>query len=198
MKPFAWTPADAKPITASPGDDAAAVDHLRARHDPDAGAGEVELAGGVDAGELGRLSADERDPCPPAHLGRSLDEVGDLVELDLVGRDVVEQQERRGAAREHVVDAVRGQIGAAVAQPPAGAREHELRADAVRRGGEQPLVVERMQPGERPEPGRSRRLHGFAQPFDDGAGSCQRDPRCGVAVLRGQSGSVRRRAAGPT
>jgi hypothetical protein len=68
---------------------------------------------------------------------------------------------------------MRREIGAAVAQPPSGAGEDELRSDTVRRGCEQPLVVERVQPGERAEPGRARGLDGLAQPLDDGAGSCQ-------------------------
>ena len=37
----------------------------------------------------------------------------------------------------------------------ARAGEHQLRADAVGRGGEQAPLVERMQPGEGAEPGRA-------------------------------------------
>ena len=106
---------------------------------------------------------------------------------DLVGRDVVEQHQRVGAAGEHVVDAVRGEVGAAVAQAPAGAREDQLRADAVGRGCEQALVVERVQAGERAEARRAGRLDGRAQPLDDRAGGRERDSGGGVTVLRAQS-----------
>ena len=87
-------------------------------------------------------------PAAAADLGRAVDELGDLLEPDLVRRDVVEQHQRLRAARGDVVDAVRGQVGAAVAKPPAGAGEDRAscrrrpstrravarrRADAVRR-----------------------------------------------------------------
>ena len=78
--------------------------------------GEVELALAVDAGQLGRLAADERAAGRAADLGRALDQLGDLLEVEPVRGDVVEQEERLGPAREHVVDAVRGHVGAAVAQ----------------------------------------------------------------------------------
>ena len=48
-------------------------------------------------GQLRRLAADERDAGRAADLGGALDELGDLVELDLVRRDVVEQHQRLGA-----------------------------------------------------------------------------------------------------
>ena len=41
-----------------------------------------------------------------------------------------------------------GEVGAAPAQPPGAPGEHELRADAVGRGGEQPSLVEREEAGE--------------------------------------------------
>jgi hypothetical protein len=84
---------------------------------------------------------------------------------------------------------VRREVGAAVAQAAAGAGEDELRPDAVRRRREQPLVVERVQPGERAEPGRARRLDGRAEPIDDRAGGRERDACGGVAVLRAPQGS---------
>jgi hypothetical protein len=115
--------------------------------------------------------------------------------VDLVRRDVVEEHQRLGAAGEHVVDAVRGEVGAAVAEAATGAREYELRADTVGRRGEEPLAVQRVEAGERAEPARTGRLDRGAQPLDNGAGGGQRDSCGGVAVLRGQSGSVRRASA---
>ena len=156
--------------------DRRAVDQVGAGDDADARSGEVELALGVDAGQLGGLPADERDTRLAADPRRALDELGDLVEMDLVRGDVVEQHQRLGAAGGDVVDAVRGEVGAAVAQPSARARDDQLRPDAVGRGGEQALGVERMQPGERAEARRAGRLDRCAQALDDRVGRRERDP----------------------
>ena len=51
----------------------------------------------VDAGQLGGLAADEHAAGLAAHLGGALDELGDLLGVDAVRRDVVEQEERVGA-----------------------------------------------------------------------------------------------------
>ena len=110
-----------------------------------------------------------------ADLGGALDELGDLLEVDPVRGDVVEQEQRVGAGREHVVDAVRGEVGAAGAQRAALAREDQLRADAVGRGREQAPVVERVEARERAEARRARRLDGGAQPLDDRVGGRERD-----------------------
>ena len=54
-----------------------------------------------------------RDAGGAADLGCAFDELRHVLELDLGGGDVVEQHERLGAARDHVVDAVRREVGAA-------------------------------------------------------------------------------------
>ncbi len=139
------------------GDAARAVDQAFALDDADARPGEVELVLAVDARQLGRLAADQRAAGLAADLGRALDELGDLLELDPVRGDVVEEKERLGAARDHVVDAVRGQVGAASrAARPARARigfvptpSVEPRAGAGRR-------AEEPGEGERAEPSRAR------------------------------------------
>ena len=115
-------------------------------------------------GQLGGLAAEERAAGVAADLRRPLDELGDLVELDPVGGDVVEEEQRLGSGREHVVDAVSGEVGAARAQRASLAGEHELRADAVGRGCEQSPVVQRVQPRERAEALRSGGLDGRPQP----------------------------------
>ena len=81
MKPFACTPAEqpddeVPATTAEPSGQPVALD------DPDAGGGEVELALVVDARQLGRLAADQRDPGGAADLRGPLDELGDLLELE--------------------------------------------------------------------------------------------------------------------
>ena len=48
----------------------------------------------VDAGQLGRLTAEDRATGRPAHLGRTLDQLCDLLRIDRVGGDVVEEEER--------------------------------------------------------------------------------------------------------
>src|SRR5581483_5775383 len=175
--------------------DGRAVDQVRTVDDADAGAGEIELAVCVDAGQLGRLAADERDARLAADSGCAVDELRDLVEVDRVRGDVVEQHDRLGSARRNVVDAVRRKIGAAVAQPSTRARDYELGADAVGRGREQALAVEWVKRGERAEPARASRLDGRTQPVDDRAGGLQRNSCACVAVLRAQGLSVETRAA---
>ena len=155
--------------------DARAVDQAVALDDPDARAREVELLVAVDAGQLRRLAADERAARGAADVRHPLDELRDLLELDPVRGDVVEQEERVRAGRDHVVDAVRGEVGAARAQPAALSCENELRPDAVGRRCEQPLAVERMKPGEGAEALCPGRLDRRTQPVDDRAGRCERD-----------------------
>src|SRR5439155_25962076 len=91
-----------------------AVDQAGAVDDADTRPGEVELAFGVDAGQLGGLTADKRNAGRAADLGRAFDELGDLVEVDLVRGDVVQEQQRLGSTGRDVVDAVRREVGAAV------------------------------------------------------------------------------------
>ena len=122
-----------------------------------------------------------------------------------VGRDVVEQDQRLGAARDHVVDAVRGHVGAAVPQRAALARDDRLRADRVGGGGEQAAVVERMEAREGAEAGRAGRLHGRAQALDDGVRPSRarrrrprrsRPPRSRASVVASADVSSRSRRRG--
>ena len=145
-----------------------AVDQVVACDEADACPGEVELGVTVDARQLGRLAADQHAARGAADLRSALDEVGDLFELDVGRRDVVEEEERLGAAAEDVVDAVGGEIHAAVTERAGAAVEEELRADAVGRRGEQAPVVECVEAGELAEARRAGGLDGGAQPPDDG------------------------------
>src|SRR5438477_1955287 len=103
--------------------------------------GEVELPLAVDAGELGRLAADERHAGRAADLRRTFDEVRDLLELDPPGGEVVEQDQRLRAAGDHVVEAMRREIGAARPEGPPPAAEDQFRADTVGRGCEEAAVA---------------------------------------------------------
>ena len=186
-KPFAWIPADGRPSTASPALDAGAVDQALALDDPDAGAAEVDLVLPVDAGKLCGLATENRAPRRAADVGGALDEVGDLLGVDRVGGDVVEEEQRLGTGREHVVDAMRGEVGTAPAQLPGAPPEHELGADRVGRGREQPPVVDGEEPRERAERardgGRRGRCDGRAQPLYDRVGRREGDARSGIRQL---------------
>src|SRR6185312_10593267 len=94
-----------------------AVDQVVPHDESDAGSCEVELVLAIHAGQLGGLASDQHAACPAADLGGSFDEVCNLLELDVLGRDVVEKEERLRAAAENVVDAVRGEIHPAPAEP---------------------------------------------------------------------------------
>ena len=127
------------------------VNHVRALDEPDAGAREVELLVPVDPRQLGALTAEERAARSAADLRRALDELGDLLHVQPVGGDVVEEKKRLRARAEQVVDAMRREVGSAPAQLSGPSPEHELRANAVRRGSQQPLLVESEQTREAAE-----------------------------------------------
>src|ERR671931_1660036 len=103
------------------------IDEVGAPDEAHAGPRKIELALAVDAWELGCLAAEDGATGLAADGGCALDEVGDLLEVEAVRRDVVEEEERLGSRGQHVVDAVGRQIAAGVEEPPRAAREHELR-----------------------------------------------------------------------
>ncbi len=141
-------------------------------------------------GKLRRLAADERAPRVAAHLRRAFHQFGDGLELDAIRRDVVEEEQRVGARGDDVVDAVRGEVGATSAKSSALAREDELRPDRIGRRREQTFAVQRVQPGERPEPARARRLDCCAEPLDDGVRLRDRDAGGLVRLLPAHGPSV--------
>ena len=174
---------------------ARAVDEVGPIDEADDRPAEVDLLVAVDPGQLSRLAAEDRASRRAAHLGRPLDELDDLLRLDRARSDVVEEEERLGARGEDVVDAVRGEVGAAPAKPTRAPAEDELRADGVGRGGEQAPLVDRVETGERAERAdhgvRPGRVDGRAKAVDDGLGRRERDP-CGCVrlVVRRHGASV--------
>ena len=96
-----------------------------------------------------------------------------MLELDVLGGDVVEEEERLRAAAENVVDAVRGEIHAPPAEPARAALQHQLRADAVGRGCEEAVVVEWVEAREVPEAPRPGGLDGRSEAPDDSVGRCE-------------------------
>ena len=137
---------------------AGAVDEVGALHEPDAGAGEVELVVAVDPRKLCALAAEDRAARLAADGRGALDELGDLLEVEGARGDVVQEEERVGARRDDVVDAVGGEVDASVEEPAGAAGEDQLRSDAVHRGGQEALVVQRMEAREAAEgsAGRAR------------------------------------------
>ena len=194
-KPFACSPDDGSPSTTSP---AATREPSTSRSrvtSPTQVPAKSSSPVAVDARHLRGLAAEQRAARLAADLRGALDERGDVVEVERSRRDVVEEEQRLGAGRQHVVHAVRGEVAAGVAQPPGLAREDELRPDAVGRGREQALVVEREEPGE-PAQRRTttavgaRRLRRGAQPLDHGVRRRERharSPRSSTAPGRHRS-----------
>ena len=139
-------------------------------------AGEVELLFAVDARQLRRLAADQRAPGGAAHLRGALDQLRDLLEVEPVRGDVVEQEERIGPGRRDVVDAVRGEVRAAVPQRaaargrrPASSRRIQSTppADGRSRAGTGPRTRRIPAPRSIPRPragGRRRRRPPPARP----------------------------------
>ena len=110
-----------------------------------------------------------------------------LLDVDRVGGDVVEEEERLGTGRQDVVDAVRSEIFAAPAQAVAAPSQHELGADGIGRRGEHAAVVDRKEACERTEGTDDargcRRGDGAAKPIDDRVRRGKRHPRGGVRLL---------------
>src|SRR5512132_1025754 len=153
---------------------AGAVDQVGAPNETDAGAREVELALAVDPRELCRLPAEDRAAGLAADDSDALDELGDLLEIEVVGGDVVEEEERLRSGREHVVDAVGGKVATRIEEPAGPSGEHQLRADSVRGRGEEALVVELVEAGEAADVA-ARGGHRGAQALDDRLRLAKRD-----------------------
>ena len=86
-------------MTASPGRMRAPSMILLALDDADGEAGQVVLAVGVHAGQLGGLAADERAAGLLAAVGDALDHRLADGDVELARGEVVEEEERLGAAR---------------------------------------------------------------------------------------------------
>ena len=81
---------------------------------------------------------------------------------------------------------------------PRSARDDQLRADAVGRGREQPLRIERVQARERAESLRARRLDGGSETVDDRPCRRERDAGGAVAVRRNHQAGKSTARVGPT
>ena len=122
------------------GADAATVDLAPLAHDADDRAREVEVAVAVEAGHVGGLAAQQRQPAVGAGGGDAADDGDLLVLAQAVAGQVVEEEQRAGAGGEDVVDAVVDDVPADAVEPPQPSRHEHLGADPVGRGDEHGVV----------------------------------------------------------
>ena len=126
-----------------------------ARDGADDRAGEVVLAGGVEAGEFGRLAAEKGHAVLLAGLAETGDDLLEDGSVELGGADVVHEEERARALHEDVVHAV---VDDVLADGVVLLHHHgdlELGAHAVRGGDEQGVLGTALrkaaEPAERPD-----------------------------------------------
>ena len=117
LKPLLCTP---RGVDAD--EDVALLDELRAPElvalgDADGEAGHVEVAVRELPGVLGGLAAEQHALRLQAALVDAGDDVGDLLGHDLADHQVVEEEERHGAAGRDVVDAHRHEVDADGVEP---------------------------------------------------------------------------------
>ena len=133
-------------------EDVALLDELRspelvALGEADGEAGHVEVAVRELARVLGGLAAEQHAPGPQAALVDAGDDVGDLLGHDLADHQVVEEEERDGAAGGDVVDAHRHEVDADGVEPAHAAGDLDLGADAVGAGDEHGVLELRQAHG---------------------------------------------------
>ena len=187
-KPFAWIPADGSPThdvaRARLGSRRSERRARRARRTvPQKSISSLP----VDARQLRGLAAQDRAAGGAAHLGCALDELDHLLGIDGAGRDVIEEEEGLGAGRQHVVDAVRGEVGAA----PRGA----CRPAARGRASSPPSRWMRRAAGARRSRRARRTRRGFHAPRPSGSSPrpLATDPR---PPRRSRARPPRRRTSG--
>ena len=139
-------------------EDVALLDELRAPElvalgDADGEAGHVEVAARELPGVLGGLAAEQHALGPQAALVDAGDDVGDLLGHDLADDEVVEEEQRDGAAGGDVVDAHRDEVDADGVEPADAAGDLDLGAHAVGAGHEHGVL-------------EARQAHGAAEPAE--------------------------------
>ena len=139
-------------------EDVALLDQLRAPElvalgDADGEAGHVEVAVRELPRVLGGLAAEQDALGAHAALVDAGDDVGDLLGHDLADDEVVEEEERHGAAGGDVVDAHRDEVDADGVEPAHAARDLDLGAHAVGAGHEHRVL-------------EARQAHGAAEPAE--------------------------------
>ena len=163
----------------------AAVDHVFGQDAADDGPGQVELAGGVHAGHLGGLAAQQGAAVLAARLGEAGQHLGQDGLVQARGREVVEEEQRLGALHEDVVDAMVDEILAHGVVAAALGGHRDLGPDAVDAGHEQRLARRGLEQAAEgadlvADPGVPGRAHVVAAAGQGPGGGVDIDPAVGV------------------
>ncbi len=118
-------------------------------HDSDDRSGEIEVVRSIDSGHLGGLAAEQRAIVTAARLGAARHDLGGHFGIEPAHCEIIQEEQRRRVGDEDVVHAVVDEISADLAVTPQLRGNHDLRADAVRRGDQGAALVAREpeQPG---------------------------------------------------
>ena len=123
--------------------------------DSDDEAREVVFPRRVEAGHFRRLAADQRASGGVAGARHSLDQLLDHVGIHFRHGQIIEEEERLGAEREDVIDAVIDEVGADRGVDVHGHGDFQLRAHAIGARDQHrlaPFFVQREQSAERTDP----------------------------------------------
>jgi hypothetical protein len=138
--------------------------------------GQVEVAIRIHAGHLGGFATDQGSPCLAAPRGDALDDQGCLVDGELAGGEVVEEQQRLRPLADQIVDAHGNQIDAHGIDLPGIDGDAQLGADPIGRGDDDRVGIARglevEQPAKAAQPshhsGPVGRFGGRLDAFDQG------------------------------
>ena len=159
-----------------------------ALHRADGEAGQVEVAVGVHAGHLRRLAAHQRGTGAAAALGDAFDHPGGMVDRELAGREVVQEQQRLGPLADQVVDAHGDEVDADRIHQTGVDGDPELCPDPIGRGDQNgvgipggPQIEQRPEPAKRVQrPGPRGRCRGGLDALDQRVAGGDVDARLGI------------------
>jgi hypothetical protein len=181
--------------------DVAAVAEIAALRHADAEAGQVVLALLVEAGQLGRLAAEQGAAGLAARLRHPAHHLLGHVDVEPRGGEVVEEEERLGPGHRHVVDRHGDQVDADRVVPAGGERGLELGADAVGAADQDRIAVaarDAAHTGETADSGQDLRSRGGGRERPDtiDQASASVDVDTGVLVRPPHRRQVARRPPG--
>jgi hypothetical protein len=156
--------------------DRRAVDDRIAFADPDHEAGDVVGGGLIEPRHFRRFTAKQCAVHPAAGIRHPRHDFRDDRRFQDAGRDVIQEEERLGARREHVVDAVVDQVGADLGVTARPSRQQDLGADPVGARDQDRLAIAVRVEREQATEGTDARQHlwalgRFRQWFDQLDGS---------------------------
>ena len=139
-----------------------ARDHARrqrraAVHRADGETREVEVARRIHPRHLGRLAADQRAARELAAMGDTLDDAGGGIDLQLAGREIVEEEQGFRPLTHQIIDAHGDKVDPDRVVKPCIDRDLELGAHAIGRGDKDRIVIaSRLEVEERAEAAKPR------------------------------------------